>query len=61
MVSQIAQALDVHGLIIYLIGVTFIFGALVFANREDDRRDNIKRRRNLIDDFDRPNLGVVGL
>jgi hypothetical protein len=44
-----------------LIGVTFIFGALVFANRVDDQRDNIKRRRNLIDDFDRPNLGVVGL
>jgi hypothetical protein len=43
-VSQIAQALDIHGLIIYLAGMTFIFGALVFANHADDQRDKIKRR-----------------
>jgi hypothetical protein len=35
-VSQIAQALDIHGLIIYLAGMTFILGALVFANHADD-------------------------
>jgi hypothetical protein len=43
-VSQIAQTLDIHGLIIYLAGMTFILGALVFANHADDQRDKIKRR-----------------
>jgi hypothetical protein len=43
-VSQIARALDIHGLIIYLAGMTFILGALVFANHADDPWDKIKRR-----------------
>jgi hypothetical protein len=44
-VSQIAQALDIHGLIIYLAGMTFILGALVFANHADDQRDKKQKAR----------------
>jgi hypothetical protein len=42
-VNLVAEATNIHGLIIYLAASTFIFGALVLANHADDQRE--KRRQ----------------
>jgi hypothetical protein len=41
--SLVAEATNIHGLIVYLIGMILIGGAMTWANYIDDQRD--KRRQ----------------
>jgi hypothetical protein len=41
--SLVAEATNIHGLIVYLVGMILIGGAMTWANYIDDQRD--KRRQ----------------